>query len=57
MLQKEFPKLKKKYWDRHFWATRFGAWSTDNITDEMVQSYLEHHRSKEDTDDSDFILE
>lgn len=23
----------------------YGAWSTGNITDEMVQEYLEHHRN------------
>ena len=57
MLQQEYPKLKNRYWGRHFWATGYGAWSTGNITDEMVQAYLEHHRSKEDGDDSDFILE
>ena len=57
MLQQEYPKLKKRYWGRPFWATGYGAWSTGNITDEMVQAYLEHHRSKEDGDDSDFILE
>ena len=42
---------------KHFWATGYGVWSTGNITDEMVQQYLEHHRSKDDKDDSDFILE
>ena len=57
MLQQEHPKLKNRYWGRHFWATGYGAWSTGNITDEMVQAYLEHHRSKKDDDDSDFILE
>ncbi|NBC02521.1 MAG: IS200/IS605 family transposase [Bacteroidetes bacterium] len=56
-LQKEYPKLKNRYWGRHFWATGYGAWSTGNITDEMVQAYLEHHRSKDDDDNSDFILE
>lgn len=34
-LQQEFPALKKKYW---------GYWSTENITDEMVNEYLEHNR-------------
>jgi len=57
LLQQEFPILQKRYWGRHFWATGYGAWSTGNITDEMVQSYLEHHRSKNEDDDSDFILE
>ena len=57
LLQKEFPKLQQRYWGKHFWATGYGVWSTGNITDEMVQQYLEHHRSKDDKDDSDFILE
>lgn len=57
ILQQEFPKLRERYWGRHFWATGYGAWSTGNITDEMVQAYLEHHRSKDADDDSDFILE
>jgi len=57
LLQQEFAKLRERYWGRHFWATGYGAWSTGNITDEMVQAYLEHHRSKGDDDDSDFILE
>ena len=57
LLQQEFPVLQRRYWGRHFWATGYGAWSTGNITDEMVQSYLEYHRSNYEDDDSDFILE
>ncbi len=55
-LQQEFPVLKKKYWGRHFWAIGFGCWSTGNITDEMVNTYLEHHR-KSTNDSGNFILE
>ena len=56
-LQQEFSLLKKRYWGRHFWAIGFGCWSTGNITDEMVNDYLEHHRKPEDKNNSDFILE
>ena len=56
-LQQEFPELNKKYWGRHFWAIGFGCWSTGNITDEMVNEYLEHHRRPKDDDLSEFILE
>lgn len=56
-LQQEFSELNKKYWGRHFWAIGFGCWSTGNITDEMVNEYLEHHRRPTDDDQSDFILE
>ena len=55
-LQQEFPELNKKYWGRHFWGIGFGCWSTGNITDEMVNEYLEHHRNPNDTDNSEFIL-
>ena len=56
-LQQEFPELKKRYWGRHFWAIGFGCWSTGNITDEMVNDYLEHHRRPEDKNGNNFIIE
>jgi len=57
LLQQEFPSLNARYWGRHFWASGYGAWSTGNITDEMVNEYLEHHRRKDSDDNSNFILE
>jgi len=54
-LQMEFSSIGKMYWGKHFWATGYGAWSTGNITDEMVNEYLEHHR-KPNSDNSNFIL-
>ena len=56
-IQEEYPELRKKYWGRHFWAIGYGVWSTGNITDEMVQEYLEHHRSPSNEDCDNFILE
>ena len=56
-IQEEFPVLRKKYWGRHFWAIGFGCWSTGNITDKMVNEYLEHHRKPSSEDNSSFILE
>ncbi len=55
-IQEEFPELKKRYWGRHFWAIGYGAWSTGNITDRMVDEYLEHHR-KDKGSDENMILE
>jgi len=55
-LQQEFPELKNRYWGRHFWGIGYGCWSTGNVTDKMVNEYLEHHR-KSDDDGSKFILE
>ena len=55
MLQMEYPELNKRYWGRHFWAIGYGGWSTGNITEEMVQEYLEHHRKP--SDNENMILE
>ena len=56
-LQEEFPRLRKQYWGRHFWAIGYGAWSTGNITEEVVKKYLEHHRHPSNREAGDFILE
>ena len=57
LLQKEFSHLKKRYWGQRFWGRGYGVWSTGNITDEMVQEYLEHHRKPTDTTQDNFLLE
>ncbi len=56
-LQEEFPDLSKRYWGRHFWAIGYGVWSTGNITDDMVQEYLEHHRDPSNLDNDNIILQ
>lgn len=56
-LQQEFSELRKRYWGQHFWAIGYGCWSTGNITDEMVNEYLEHHRKPNDSGESNFIIE
>lgn len=57
MLQQEFPKLGEKYWGQHFWAIGYGAWSSGNITEEIIQAYLEHHRHPSNNDTDTFIVE
>jgi putative transposase len=57
LLQAEFPRLKERYWGNHFWAIGYGARSSGNNTDEMVQEYLEHYRHPSDNDTNPFILE
>ena len=59
-LQKEFPHLKKRYWGCRFWGRGYGAFSTGNITEKMVQEYIEHHRegrNPNEDNDENFILE
>ena len=57
LLQQEFPQLQKQYWGKHFWAIGYGAWSTGNITDDIIEKYLEHHRNPGNNDTSTIILQ
>ncbi len=57
MLQREYPELPQRYWGRHCWAIGYGAWSTGNITEEMVEEYLEHHRNPSNHDYDNLIME
>ena len=52
----EFSELKKRYWGQHLWGIGYGAWSSGNITDEMIDNYLDHHRDGPNSDQN-FILE
>ena len=56
-LQEEYPALRQRYWGRHFWAIGYGAWSTGNVSETVVQEYLEHHRQPSNEDNESFILE
>jgi len=56
-LQEEFKELSKQYWGKHFWAIGYGVWGTGNMSDEMVQECLEHHRSPSNKDLGTMILE
>ena len=56
-LQQEFKELSKQYWGKHFWAIGYGAWSTGNVSQETVNEYLEHHRTRSNKDLGNMILE
>ena len=56
-IQQEYPELKRQYWGCHFWGVGYGVWSTGNLTDEMVQEYLEHHKDKPNSTSGNWILE
>ena len=56
MLLVEYSELKKRYWGGHLWGIGYGAWSTGNITDEMIQQYLDHHEEGPNSDQN-FTLE
>lgn len=55
-LLQEYPHLKKRYWGGHFWSIGYGCWSVGNITQELLEEYLEHHNNGPNSNDN-FILE
>ena len=55
MLQ-EFAHLKKQFWGRHFWARGYLAVSSGNITDEMIQQYIDHHREESNGDTKNLMI-
>ena len=56
ILQREYTELRNRYWGNHFWAIGYGAWSTGNITEKVVQEYLKHHKTSAN-DQNNFMLE
>jgi putative transposase len=41
ILLSEFQHLRKQFWGRHLWARGYLAVSSGNITDEMIQQYID----------------
>jgi putative transposase len=57
MLLSEFPHLRKQLWGRHLWASGYLAVSSGNITDEMIQQYIEEQEGEPVVDDSRFPID
>jgi len=56
MLLQEFAELGRRYWGSHFWGIGYGSWSVGNITDELLQNCLNHHKDTPNGNEN-FILE
>jgi putative transposase len=48
LIQNEFPKLKKKYWGQHFWATGYFCATVGNVTEDMIKEYIENQGKEEE---------
>lgn len=42
-IQEEFPSLRKTYWGRHFWARGYFSSTSGNVTDDMINEYINRH--------------
>lgn len=57
LLLSEFAHLRKQFWGRHLWARGYLAISSGNITDEMIQEYIESQEGEPIADDSRFQID
>jgi putative transposase len=57
ILLSEFKHLQKQFWGRHLWARGYLAVSSGNITDEMIQQYIEEQEGEPIVDDSRFQID
>jgi len=57
VLLQEFPRLRKQFWGRHFWARGYLAVSSGTITDEMIKEYIEEQEGEQIVDDSRFPID
>ncbi len=54
----EFVHLKKQFWGRHLWDRGYLAISSGNITEEMIQKYIEEDEGEPvNADDSRFQID
>ena len=57
VLMAEFAHLKKEFWGRHLWSRGYMAVSSGNVTDEMIQEYIEQQEGESIVDDSRFLID
>ncbi|AFC71616.1 transposase IS200-family protein [Rickettsia australis str. Cutlack] len=51
ILLQEFANLRKQFWGNHFWVRGYMAVSLGNITDEMIQQYIDEQAGEPINDD------
>jgi len=49
-IQQEFPEIRKKYWGCHFWGRGFFSSTSGNVTDEMINEYINQHSDAHKSD-------
>ena len=42
-IQEEYPDLRKRYWGCHLWARGYFSSTSGNVTDDMINDYINKH--------------
>lgn len=54
-VQQEFPELRKRYWGRHFWARGYFSATSGNVTDDIINQYIDNHSDAHDPQNANRI--
>lgn len=57
VLLSEFAHLRRQFWGRYIWARGYLAVSSGNITDELIQQYIDEQEGEPVVDDSRFLID
>src|SRR3990167_9195019 len=49
-VQQEFPGLSKEYWGRHFWGRGYFSATSGNVTDDIINNYIDQHSDAHKSD-------
>lgn len=54
-IQQEFPELRKTYWGKRMWGRGYFSATSGNITDDMINEYINNHTDAHDAKSRDKI--
>jgi putative transposase len=57
VLLMDFAHLRKQFWGRHLWARGYLAVSSGNVTDEIIQQYINEQEGEPVVDESRFQID
>ena len=49
-IQQDFPEIRKQYWGCHFWSRGFFSSTSGNVTDEIINEYINNHSDAHHSD-------
>jgi putative transposase len=49
-IQQEFPEIRKTYWGCHFWGRGFFSSTSGNVTDDIINNYINNHSDAHQSD-------
>jgi putative transposase len=49
-IQQEFPKIRQEYWGCHFWGRGYFSSTSGNVTDDVINAYIDAHSDAHQSD-------